>query len=345
MEHTLMAGSDKGKSNKGKSNRGNSRRKNLSKSGKGNPTAGSGGRGRRRLAGRGPTPPAEDRPHHKAYRQPSQHAGSGGRAAQRPARAEWVAGRNAVTELLRAGVPVSELRVVEGHDAGRNIGSTDPIDEAYQIAHERRVPVVESSRSDLDRLAGGAAHQGLVAKIPAFEYSDADELLQRAWDSADPPLIVMLDGITDPRNLGAIVRSASGFGAHGVVIPQRRAAHMTAAAWKTSAGAAARMPIAQVTNMTRTLQSYQRSGLMAIGLTADGETSLDRCPVLDVPLAIVIGSEGKGVSRLVGQACDQLVSIPMTSDLESLNASVAASVALYATRIARNATPDTPGGS
>src|SRR5699024_966540 len=102
MEHTLMAGSDKGKSNKGKSNRGNSRRKNLSKSGKGNPTAGSGGRGRRRLAGRGPTPPAEDRPHHKAYRQPSQHAGAGGRAAPRPARAEWVAGRNAVTELLRA---------------------------------------------------------------------------------------------------------------------------------------------------------------------------------------------------------------------------------------------------
>jgi len=336
-----MAGSDKGKSNRGKSNRGNSRRKNLSKSGKGNPTAGSGGRGRRRLAGRGPTPPAEDRPHHKAYRQPSQHAGAGGRAAPRPARAEWVAGRNAVTELLRAGVPVSELCVVEGYDARRG----DPIDEAYRIAHERNVPVVESSRSDLDRLAGGAAHQGLVAKIQAFEYSDADELLQRAWDSAEPPLIVMLDGITDPRNLGAIVRSASGFGAHGVVIPQRRAAHMTAAAWKSSAGAAARMPIAQVTNMTRTLQSYQRSGLMAIGLTAGGDTSLDRCPVLDVPLAIVIGSEGKGVSRLVGQACDQLVSIPMSSDLESLNASVAASVALYATRIARSATPDIPGGS
>lgn len=335
-----MAGANKRGSDKSGSNKGNSRRKNVAKTGKGNPTAGSGGRGRRRLEGRGPTPRAEDRPHHKAYQRTSQQSRSDGGAERRQARAEWVAGRNAVTELLRAGVPVSELCVVEGHGSQRG----EPIEDAYRIAHERAIPVVETSRSELDRLAGGAAHQGLLAKIPPFEYCAADELLQRAWQNAEPPLIVILDGITDPRNLGAIVRSASGFGADGVVIPQRRAAQMTAAAWKSSAGAAARMPIAQVTNVTRTLQSYQRSGLMAIGLTADGETSLAQCPVLDAPLAIVIGSEGKGVSRLVAQTCDQLVSIPMSSELESLNASVAASVAMYATRIARNPIPGTPPG-
>ncbi len=144
-----------------------------------------------------------------------------------------------------------------------------------------------------------------------------------------PPLVVMLDGVTDPRNLGAVVRSASGFGAHGVVIPERRSAQMTASAWKTSAGAAARVPVARTTNLTRQLKAYQEAGLMVVGLAADGDVALPDLDLADGPLVVVIGSEGKGISRLVGETCDQIVSIPMASSLESLNAGVAAGIALY----------------
>jgi len=143
-------------------------------------------------------------------------------------------------------------------------------------------------------------------------------------------LVVALDSVTDPRNLGAVIRSASGFGAHGVLIPERRAAGMTASAWKTSAGAAARIPVAQATNLTRQLKAYQEAGCMVVGLAADGAVSLPDLELGDGPLVVVVGSEGEGLSRLVTQTCDQLVSIPMVNDLESLNAGVAASVALYA---------------
>ncbi len=143
-----------------------------------------------------------------------------------------------------------------------------------------------------------------------------------------------LDSVTDPRNLGAVVRSASGFGAHGVVIPERRAARMTAAAWKTSAGAAARIPIAQATNLVRTLKEFQDAGCQVVGLAADGDLTLPDLlgdPDLAAgPLVVVVGSEGDGLGRLVGETCDRLVSIPMTSTLESLNAGVAASITLYA---------------
>ena len=145
-----------------------------------------------------------------------------------------------------------------------------------------------------------------------------------------PALIVALDGVTDPRNLGAVVRSAAGFGAHGVVVPERRAAGMTASAWKTSAGAAARLPVAQTVNLTRQLKAYQDEGLMVVGLAADGDVALPDLELADGPLVLVVGSEGDGLSRLVAQTCDQLVSIPMADALESLNAGVAAGVALYA---------------
>jgi 23S rRNA (guanosine2251-2'-O)-methyltransferase len=148
-------------------------------------------------------------------------------------------------------------------------------------------------------------------------------------------LIVALDSVTDPRNLGAVVRSAAGFGAHGVLIPERRAAGMTASAWKTSAGAAARVPVAQATNLTRQLKAYQDAGCMVIGLDADGEVSLPDLDLADGPLVVVVGSEDKGLSRLVAETCDQRVSIPMAGSLESLNAGVAASIALYAIARAR----------
>ena len=145
----------------------------------------------------------------------------------------------------------------------------------------------------------------------------------------------MLDGVTDPRNLGAVIRSAAGFGAHGVVIPERRAAHITASAWKTSAGAAARVPVARVTNLTRQLKAFQEQGMMVIGLAADGEVNLPDSQMIDGPVVVVIGSEGKGLSRLVAETCDELVSIPMSTGLESLNAGVAAGIALYAIAQAR----------
>jgi 23S rRNA (guanosine2251-2'-O)-methyltransferase len=198
------------------------------------------------------------------------------------------------------------------------------------VAADRGVSLLEVPRVELDRMTSGAVHQGLAARIPAYEYAHPDDLLALAEERHEKPLIVALDSVTDPRNLGAVVRSAAGFGAHGVVVPERRAAGMTAAAWKSSAGAAARLPVAQTVNLTRQLKAYQQAGCMVVGLAADGEVSLPDLALADGPLVVVVGSEGGGLSRLVAETCDQLVSIPMSSSLESLNAGVAASVALYA---------------
>jgi 23S rRNA (guanosine2251-2'-O)-methyltransferase len=304
-----------------------SRRGAIKKSGKGNPTAGSGGRVKRGLEGRGPTPKAKDREGHKAYKE-RQRADKA--AAKRPARArrsgdsEWVAGRNSVVEALRANQPVSGVYVAEGAERDGRLR------EAFKSVAERGISLLEISRSELDRLTHGAVHQGLAAKVPAYEYADPADLLDRAAELGEPPLIVMLDGVTDPRNLGAVIRSAAGFGAHGVVIPERRAAGMTASAWKTSAGAAARIPVAQATNLNRQIKAYQDAGCMVIGLAADGEVALPDLDLADGPLVVVVGSEGAGLSRLVAENCDQLVSIPMVNSLESLNAGVAASVTLFA---------------
>jgi 23S rRNA (guanosine2251-2'-O)-methyltransferase len=307
---------------------GNSSRKGaIKKTGKGNPTAGSGGRVRRGLEGKGPTPKATERPYHRAYKAKKKAAKA---AAVRPKRraqsgdAEWIAGRNSVVEALRAGVPITSVYVAEGAERDSRLR------EVFATAAESGVSLLEVPRPELDRLTGGAVHQGLAARIPAYEYAHPDDLLALAEERKEPPLIVALDSVTDPRNLGAVVRSASGFGAHGVVVPERRAAGMTAAAWKTSAGAAARIPVAQTVNLTRQLKAYQQAGCMVVGLAADGDVSLPDLDLADGPLVVVVGSEGDGLSRLVAETCDQLVSIPMSSSLESLNAGVAASVALYA---------------
>lgn len=308
---------------------GNSARRGaVKKSGKGNPTAGSGGRVRRGLEGRGPTPKAQDREGHKVYKARKKAESA---AAKRPQRrtskggdTEWVAGRNSVVEALRAGVPVTGVYVAEGAERDGRIRET------FKLVAERGISLLEVSTRELDRMTDRAVHQGLAAKVPPYEYAHPDDLVQMAADSGVPPLIVALDSVTDPRNLGAVVRSAAGFGAHGVVIPERRAAGMTASAWKTSAGAAARVPVAQTVNLTRQLKAYQEAGLMVVGLAADGEVSLPDLDLADGPLVLVVGSEGDGLSRLVAETCDQLVSIPMVNDLESLNAGVAAGVALYA---------------
>ena len=154
------------------------------------------------------------------------------------------------------------------------------------------------------------------------------QLLDAARESVDPPLLVALDGVTDPRNLGAVIRSAAAFGANGVLVPQRRSAGVTAVVWRTSAGTAARLPVALVTNLTRTLNSLAEEGLMIVGLDADSSETVDDLALATSPLVLVIGSEGRGLSRLVKAACDQTVSIPMAAGIESLNASVAAGVTL-----------------
>jgi 23S rRNA (guanosine2251-2'-O)-methyltransferase len=306
-----------------------SRRGAVKKSGKGNPTAGSGGRVRRGLEGKGPTPKAKDREGHVAYkRRKRAEKAASARPRRKPAAksgdSEWVAGRNSVVEALRAELPVTAVYVAESAERDGRLR------EAFKVVAERGISLLEVSRGELDRLTGGAVHQGLAAKVPPYEYAHPDDLLERAAGSGTPPLIVALDSVTDPRNLGAVVRSAAGFGAHGVLVPERRAAGMTAAAWKTSAGAAARVPVAQAVNLTRQLKAYQAAGCMVVGLAADGDVPLPGLDLADTPLVVVVGSEGKGLSRLVAETCDQLVSIPMVSPLESLNAGVAASVALYA---------------
>jgi 23S rRNA (guanosine2251-2'-O)-methyltransferase len=306
-----------------------SRRGAIRKTSKGNPTAGSGGRVRRGLEGRGPTPKAAEREGHKVYKARKRaESAAAKRPSKRPAKGgsdtEWVAGRNSVVEALRAGVPVTGVYVAEGAERDGRIRET------FKIVAERGLSLLEVTNRELDRMTGGAVHQGLAAKVPPYEYAHPDDLVQAAAESGVPPLIVALDSVTDPRNLGAVVRSAAGFGAHGVVVPERRAAGMTASAWKTSAGAAARVPVAQTVNLTRQLKAYQEAGLMVVGLAADGDVSLPDLDLADGPLVLVVGSEGDGLSRLVAETCDQLVSIPMVNDLESHNPVVAAGVALYA---------------
>jgi 23S rRNA (guanosine2251-2'-O)-methyltransferase len=312
---------------------GNSQRKGSIRKTTKKPTAGSGGRVKRGLEGRGPTPKAKDRPYHQAHKAAKKKAAAKSSATGPKRRnstdAEWIAGRNSVVESLREGVPINGVYVGEGAERDGRLR------EAFRLASERGISLLEVTKAELDRMTSGAVHQGLAARIPAYEYAHPDDLLQRAAEQGEPALIVALDQVTDPRNLGAAIRSAAAFGAHGVVIPERRAAGMTASAWKTSAGAAARIPVAQTVNLVRQLKSYQDAGCMVIGLAADGDVALPDLDLADGPLVVVVGSEGDGLSRLVAETCDQLVSIPMVNQVESLNAGVAASVALYAVAQAR----------
>lgn len=279
---------------------------------------GSGGQRRRGLEGRGPAPPAHMRPNHPAAKRAKA-------APRRPVRsrideAETVLGRNPVLECLRAGVPATALYVALGAEADERVT------ESVARAADSGISILEVPRADLDRMTANHLHQGIALQVPPYHYAHPDDLLAAAMDTP-PALLVALDNISDPRNLGAIVRSVAAFGGHGVLIPQRRSASVTAVAWRTSAGAAARIPVARATNLTRTLKDWADRGLRVIGLDAAGETAVDDLDGSD-PLVVVVGSEGKGLSRLVRQNCDEVVSIPMAGRAESLNASVAAGVVL-----------------
>jgi 23S rRNA (guanosine2251-2'-O)-methyltransferase len=309
-----------------------------SKGGKG-PTKGSGGKGRRSLEGRGPTPKAEDRAWHPAGKRKAAQdryvaAGGKGRiAGQSPSRprpakkdddTETVTGRNSVLEALRAKIPATAFYIAQ------RVEMDDRVKEMLSIATHRGIPVLEVTRPELDRMAGfDGVHQGVALKVPPYEYAHPHDLLEEVLDSGELPLFVALDGITDPRNLGAIIRSTAAFGGNGVIVPQRRSASVNSAAWKTSAGAAARLPVAVAPNLTTTLKDFKKQGVFVLGLDGGGDVSLPSLELADRPVVIVVGSEGKGLSRLVTETCDQIVSIPISSSTESLNAGIAASVALY----------------
>jgi 23S rRNA (guanosine2251-2'-O)-methyltransferase len=309
---------------------GNSQRKGaVRRKGRGN-TAGSGGRVRRGLEGKGPTPKAEDRPYHVAYRGKGTLTSRGGQSRSSAPRTgrpgsgpEWVVGRNAVLEAMDVAMPIRTAYVAEGAERD------DRLRDIFKLAADRGTPLLEVTRAELDRLTGGALHQGVALQLLAFDYAHPDDLLATALDSAGEPLIVALDSITDPRNLGAIVRSATAFGADGVLIPERRSAGMTAAAWKTSAGAAAHIRIARATNLNRSLRAYARAGLTLVGLDGRAALRISEVPAISGPVVLVVGSEGDGLSRLVREACDVLASIPISTSVESLNAGVAAGIALY----------------
>jgi 23S rRNA (guanosine2251-2'-O)-methyltransferase len=231
-----------------------------------------------------------------------------------------VAGKNSVVEALRAKVPAKELVVAI------KVEIDEKISEAIRLAKNSDLSIKELPRRALDDLTGSANHQGIALVIKPFNYTEFDKLISNA---KKPMMLIGLDGITDPHNLGAVVRSAAAFGADGVVIPERRNASMTGSAWKASAGAAARMPISQVTNLVRSIEDAKKAGCFVIGLDAEGDATLAKMNLATESIFIIVGSEGKGLSRLVRDKCDLVVSIPMQSTVESLNASVATAIVMY----------------
>ena len=372
-------------------------------------TSGSGGYGKKKLAGKGPTPKAEDRKNHKAFKMKqaaerkakalgiktagkgagnskvarefaesikspgAKAAAAGGKATARttgrggstrvssgksvrdssrrgeflaPAArtagsagaarrsgdrvskaadaAEVLSGRNSVLEALRAKVPATALFIAT------RIEMDDRVKEALKIAASRGIAINEITRPEVDRMTGyDSVHQGIALQVPPYKYQHPMEMLDTILSRGQTPLIVALDGITDPRNLGAIIRSVAAFGGQGVIVPQRRSTGVTASAWKTSAGAAARIPVALAANLNATLKDLKKRGCFVIGLDGGGDMQMHDFKLGAEPLVLVIGSEGKGLSRLVQENCDAIASISISGTTESLNAGIAASVALY----------------
>ena len=232
-----------------------------------------------------------------------------------------IEGRNAVLEALRAGTPIDKLYLARGEtDAA--------LGHLASTARERGVVVVECDRRKLDAMSLTHAHQGAVAVAAVRAYATVEDIMQAARERGEPPLVVVCDELSDPHNLGAVIRTAECAGAHGVIIPKRRSAGLTAVVAKTSAGAVSHLPVARVANLPSLLKQLKKEGLWIFGAAADGPVSLYEAD-LKGPAAIVIGSEGSGMSRLVAETCDVLVRIPMKGKLNSLNASAAAAILLY----------------
>lgn len=230
-------------------------------------------------------------------------------------------GRNAVTEALSAGRTIDKLFVADG-DTDRALG------RICAMAKQAGAVVVPTDRRKLDYMSATGAHQGVIAMVAAHDYASIDDILKKAQDAGEPPLIVICDELSDPHNLGAIIRTAECAGAHGVIIPKRRSVGLTAVVGKASAGALEYLPVARVANLVSAIRELQKAGVWVFGTAADGDTALYQAD-LKGPAAIVIGNEGDGMSRLVAEACDFKVSIPMRGRISSLNASNAAAILLY----------------
>ena len=231
-------------------------------------------------------------------------------------------GRNPVVEALRAGNEVDKIYVAAG------IGEVPVIEEIKRRARAARVPIQQIDRRALDRMTDGGVHQGVVAEVADFGYVTLDDLLARAGEANEPPLLLLLDSIQDPHNLGALMRTAEAVGAHGVVIPKHRAAGITPTVVKASAGAAEYLPVAQVTNLARAIDDLKKQGVWIAGLDAAGTKAYDEVDWKG-PMAIVVGAEGAGLGRIIAERCDFLVRLPMRGHVDSLNAAVAGSIVLY----------------
>ena len=233
---------------------------------------------------------------------------------------EQIEGRNAVLEAFRSGKCVDKLFILDGCQDG-------PVRAIAREARKTDTIINYVSKERLDQLSETHAHQGVIAQVAAYDYSTVDEILARAEEKGEAPFLIILDNVEDPHNLGAIIRTANLAGAHGVIIPKRRAVGLTSTVAKTSAGAINYTPVAKVTNIVRTIEELKEKGIWFVCADMGGETMYD----LDLtgPMGLVIGNEGEGVSRLVREACDFTASIPMKGDIDSLNASVAAGVLAY----------------
>lgn len=231
-----------------------------------------------------------------------------------------IEGRNAVLEAFRSGKTIDKLFVLDGCQDG-------PVKSIIREAKKTDTIINFVDKERLDRLAGTGHHQGVVAQAAAYEYAEVEDILNAAKDKGEAPFIFILDEIEDPHNLGAIIRTANQAGAHGVIIPKRRAVGLTATVAKTSAGAINYTPVAKVTNISKTIEDLKKQGMWFVCADMDGTTMYDLN--LTGPIGLVIGNEGSGVGRLVKEKCDFVASIPMKGDIDSLNASVAAGVLAY----------------
>lgn len=238
-----------------------------------------------------------------------------------------------VRELLRSRHAVTEVLVATERT------DRDALDDIRRLADAARVAVREVGRDEIERLAAGSVHQGVVARAPAFPYAELDDVLALADERGEPPLLVALDGVTDPHNVGSIARTAEALGVHGLIVPARRAAGVTPTVEKAAAGALAHLPLVRVTNLVSALRTLHDRDVWIVGLDADAPDPLRDCALLSEAVCLTVGSEGRGLARLTAVQCDVLVNVPMQGRVGSLNASVAAAVAIYEARRRRDGGP------
>ena len=237
---------------------------------------------------------------------------------------EQIEGRNPVLEAIRAGHQLNKVYILKSESSG-------PVRAIKEAAYKRGIPVNQVDPKVLDRMAVTRNHQGVIAVAAEWKYATIDQILQKSKARNEPAFFVLLDGVEDPQNLGSIIRTAEAAGAHGLIIPERRAVGLTAAVSRASAGAVEYLPVARVTNLTKTIRELKKAGLWFTGVEMDGKLELYQAD-LSGPIGLILGGEGRGISRLVAEECDQMVRLPMWGRVNSLNVSVASGIALYEVR-------------